>query len=95
MLQREKKFGLTSKEVEVLQLLSEGNAEKRAAGLLGKSLRTVQSQTLSAKRKMLASTVALSVAIGIREGVILHFGAQPRLERCIGEPRWLATHLER
>ena len=75
MLKREPKFGLTSREVEVLQSASEGNTAKQTAKALGKSERTVETQRITARNKLSASTISQAVAIALRAGVIIDAGA--------------------
>ena len=75
MLRRKPKFGLTSREVEVLQSASEGCTAKQTAKALGKSERTIETQRITARNKLSASTISQAVAIALRAGVIIDAGA--------------------
>lgn len=61
---------LTAREVEILQLMADGLANKRIAAELGVSLNTVRNQIQNILRKLLAHSKLEAVAVAVREGVI-------------------------
>lgn len=60
---------LTSREIEVLQLLAEGKTTKEIASSLSVSLKTVEAHIRHTKSKLKANTVAELTKIAIREGL--------------------------
>jgi two-component system, NarL family, response regulator YdfI len=62
---------LTPRELEVLRLMAEGDANKNIAWKLGISEHTVKFHVASILGKLDAGTRAEAVAIGIRKGMIL------------------------
>jgi DNA-binding NarL/FixJ family response regulator len=62
---------LTPRELEVVRLMAEGDANKNIAWKLGISEHTVKFHVASILSKLDASTRAEAVAIGIRKGMIL------------------------
>ena len=62
---------LTARELEVLRLLADGDANKNIAWKLGISEHTVKFHVASILSKLNASTRAEAVALGIRRGMIL------------------------
>jgi DNA-binding NarL/FixJ family response regulator len=61
---------LTSRERQILQMLSNGKITKQIAGDLGLSKRTVETHVRVIRRKIGASCQAHAVGIGIRKGLI-------------------------
>jgi len=62
---------LTAREIEVLRMLAEGLANKNIAFQLGISEHTVKFHISSIFAKLIASSRAEAVAIGMRQGLIL------------------------
>jgi DNA-binding CsgD family transcriptional regulator len=62
---------LTPRELEVLRLMAEGDANKNIAWKLSISEHTVKFHVASILGKLDAGTRAEAVAIGIRKGMIL------------------------
>lgn len=62
---------LTPREIEVLRLMAEGDANKNIAWKLGISEHTVKFHVASILSKLNASTRAEAVALGMRRGMIL------------------------
>lgn len=62
---------LTPREIEVLRLMAEGDANKNIAWKLGISEHTVKFHVASILGKLNASTRAEAVALGMRRGMIL------------------------
>lgn len=62
---------LTPREIEVLRLMAEGDANKNIAWKLGISEHTVKFHVASILSKLNASTRAEAVALGMRRGLIL------------------------
>ncbi len=60
---------LTSREIEVLQLLAEGKTTKEIASSLSVSLKTVEAHIRHTKSKLKVNTVAELTKIAIREGL--------------------------
>ena len=60
---------LTSREIEVLQLLAEGKTTKEIAGNLSVSVKTVEAHIRHTKSKLRVNTVAQLTKIAIREGL--------------------------
>jgi two-component system response regulator NreC len=60
---------LTSREIEILQLLAEGKTTKEIASNLSISLKTVEAHIRHTKSKLKAKTVAALTKIAIREGL--------------------------
>jgi two-component system response regulator NreC len=60
---------LTSREIEVLQLLAEGKTTKEIASSLSVSLKTVEAHIRHTKSKLKTNTVAELTKIAIREGL--------------------------
>ena len=61
---------LSRREMQILNYIAEGQANKRIAGILGISEQTVKSHVTSILRKMHAKHRAHAVAIAIRSGQI-------------------------
>jgi NarL family two-component system response regulator YdfI len=62
---------LTPREIEVLQMLGEGLANRVIAGRLGISVHTAKFHVGSILGKLGAATRAEAVALGIRRGLIM------------------------
>lgn len=63
--------GLTKREVETLQLVSEGLTTNQVAGALKLSRVTIESHRKKIIRKLQASNMVQAVADGIRKNLIL------------------------
>ena len=61
---------LTSREVEVLQLLAEGESTKQAASTLGVSTKTIESHRQNIMKKLDIDNVVDLIKYAIREGII-------------------------
>lgn len=61
---------LTSREVQVLTLISEGNSNKQIAGILGTSEQTIKNHVSAVLRKLNANDRAHAVYIAARDGLI-------------------------
>lgn len=61
---------LTSREVQVMKMLAEGNLSKQIADHLCVSRRTVECYILRARKKLKASCQAHAIAICFRSGII-------------------------
>jgi DNA-binding CsgD family transcriptional regulator len=64
------KSELSSREMEIVRLLSEGHTSKEIASILTISIRTVQSHRLHIMRKMQFQSVAELVRYAIRNRII-------------------------
>jgi DNA-binding NarL/FixJ family response regulator len=62
---------LTSREREVVQLLAEGNSNKRVASRLDISVKTVETHRASIKRKLGVKSVAEIVNYAVRNGMTI------------------------
>lgn len=60
---------LTSREIEILQLLAEGKTSKEIASDLSISVKTVEAHIRHTKRKLKANSVAVLTKIAIKEGI--------------------------
>jgi DNA-binding NarL/FixJ family response regulator len=61
---------LTSREVQVLTLISEGNSNKQIAGILGTSEQTIKNHVSAVLRKLNANDRAHAVYIAVRDGLL-------------------------
>jgi DNA-binding NarL/FixJ family response regulator len=61
---------LTSREVEVLQLLAEGESTKQAASTLGVSTKTIESHRQNIMKKLDIDNIVDLIKYAIREGII-------------------------
>lgn len=61
---------LSSKEIQVLNLVASGNSAKEVGAALGISKRTVEQRLSAIMDKLDARSSAHAVAIGIRVGII-------------------------
>lgn len=67
---KEKAEGLTPREREIVQLLSEGKSNKEAAALLGISAKTVETHRAATMRKLRLDSFAELVRYAIRNKII-------------------------
>ncbi len=68
--QQDNNFDLSSRELEVLQLLAEGHTTKETASLLGVSPKTIESHRLKLFKKLNVSNAVQLARYAIREGII-------------------------
>jgi DNA-binding NarL/FixJ family response regulator len=61
---------LTSREVEVLQLLAEGESTKQTASILSVSTKTIESHRKNIMRKLDIDNIVDLIKYAIREGII-------------------------
>jgi DNA-binding NarL/FixJ family response regulator len=61
---------LTSREVEVLQLLAEGESTKQAASILSVSTKTIESHRQNIMKKLDIDNIVDLIKYAIREGII-------------------------
>lgn len=61
---------LTPREREIVQLLAEGNSNKKVAGVLGISIRTAETHRASVLRKLNLDSLASLVRYAIRNNII-------------------------
>jgi DNA-binding NarL/FixJ family response regulator len=62
--------GLTTRERSVVQLIAEGHSNKEVAGILGLTLKTVESHRASAMRKINVNSTATLVRYAIRNKLV-------------------------
>jgi DNA-binding NarL/FixJ family response regulator len=81
---------LTSREVEVLQLIAEGFANKQIAGELGLSVKTVEKHRQSVMKKLDIHDIAGLVRHAVQKGIIeMNMAGVPEAyppSRCLGTP---------
>lgn len=63
-------LGLSSRELQVLQLLADGHGSKQAAALMGLKPNTVLKHARNIRAKLEATNRTHSVAIALRAGLI-------------------------
>lgn len=66
---KDKTEGLTPREREIVQLLSDGKSNKESAGLLGISIKTVETHRAAAMRKLRLDSFAELVRYAIRNKI--------------------------
>lgn len=67
---RRENFGLTDRQIEVLQLIAEGHSSKEVASILGISVKTANFHRFEVKKRLGVRSIAELAAFAARSGLI-------------------------